>query len=126
MRARGGSTPNRRGGSPLSTQRQHLLIRGQQLVEGIGRDFDLNPFAAAVMIESVGALRGLAFVDRSHRGRGLALCLVASVRAEENERFTRCRRLLEHNRTFVGFCILNHVETRSRGGRGNANRNDRS
>ena len=77
------------------------------------------------MIESVAALRGLAFVDRSHRGRGLAPRLVASVRAEENERFTRCGRLLEHNRTFVRFCILNHVETRSQGGRRNANRNDR-
>src|SRR6516164_1143353 len=71
-------------------------------------------------------LRGLAFVDRSHRSGGLFLRLVASVRAEKNVSFTRCRWLLEHNRTFVRTCILNDVVARSQGRRCNTNRNDRS
>jgi hypothetical protein len=45
MRGFGGSTPNRRGGSPLSTQRQNL--RSAVMVERIGMSRDLDPFAAA-------------------------------------------------------------------------------
>jgi hypothetical protein len=46
---------------------------------------------------SARALRGLAFVDSSHRGRGFALCLVVSVDTDENEIFARFRRLLEYD-----------------------------
>ena len=48
MRGRGGSTPNRRGGSPLSTQRQNFFsaVKQQVLVKRISRDGDLDPLAA--------------------------------------------------------------------------------
>ena len=71
-------------------------------------------------------LRGLAFVDRSHRGRGLALRLVASISSEENEIFARGRRLLENNHAFVRFCILNDVVACGQGRRRETNRGDRS
>ena len=46
MRGRGGSAPNRRGGSPVSTQRQNFFS-AVMLVERIGRYGDLDPFTAA-------------------------------------------------------------------------------
>jgi hypothetical protein len=46
--ARGGSTPNRCGPSPVSTQRQNFFGRQQEmLVERVCRNGQLDPFAAA-------------------------------------------------------------------------------
>jgi hypothetical protein len=47
-RGRGGSIPNRRGVSPLCTQRPELLLRGDQevLVRPIGMDSQFDPLAA--------------------------------------------------------------------------------
>jgi hypothetical protein len=49
IRGFGGSTPNNVGGSPFSTQRQNFrsAVTDQVLIERIGMDFDLDPFAAA-------------------------------------------------------------------------------
>src|SRR5215469_14245274 len=49
IRVFGGSTPKRRGGSPLSTQRQNFAFsrNNEVLIERIGMGFDLDPFAAA-------------------------------------------------------------------------------
>jgi hypothetical protein len=45
----GGSIPNKRGGSPLCTQRQNFFsaVRRRCLVERTSVDCDFNPFAAA-------------------------------------------------------------------------------
>ncbi len=45
IRGRGGSTPNRRGGSPNSTQRQNFFsaVSKQVLIERIGGDLRSQP-----------------------------------------------------------------------------------
>ena len=59
IRGRGGSTPNRRGGSAFNTAPEALLGCEQKvLVEGIGRDTGLDPFTASRD-------------DREHRVRGV-------------------------------------------------------
>ena len=74
----------------------------------------------------INILRGLAFVDRSHRGRGLGLRLVDSAVTDENESFALFGRFLGHDHAFVRFRVLNDIEASSQGGRRHTNREDRS
>ena len=65
MRARGGSTPKRRGGSPLSTQRQNFLSGIVGLGLGSEVVFDVFPVVAPLVIGAQRAARIIAAMDHA-------------------------------------------------------------